>query len=70
MLQEQQKNQLLKELNAKCAECSSTQLNTSGSVDYGKCHKCMTGSVIHMLDNPEWDKIDWNSFVYNSYYGQ
>lgn len=59
----EQKDLRLKELNNKCLRCREDSIregfeppNPKSCLDI-----CPIGREIHKLENPEWDKQDWNS---------
>ena len=62
MTQEQKDNRL-RELNAKCMKCREDSIKEGFEPPNPKsCLSfCETGREIHKLENPAWDAQDWNS---------
>ena len=60
---QEQKDARLKELNEKCINCREDSIKKGYEAPNPKtCLSfCPTGREIHKLENPEWDKQNWNS---------
>lgn len=58
---EENQQQRLDELNKTCHACIEARLKNFESFNYLDCQLCPIGKDVHMLDNVEWDKVDWNS---------
>ena len=58
-----ERDERLKELNRKCMKCREESINEGFAPPNPKsCLSfCPTGREIHKLEDPEWDKQDWNS---------
>ena len=58
-----ERDKRLKELNEKCMKCREDSVKDGFKPPNPKsCLSfCQTGREIHKLENPEWDKQDWNS---------
>lgn len=59
----EQKDLRLKELNNKCLNCIEDSIREGfGPPNPKSClNICPIGREIHKLEDPEWDKQDWNS---------
>jgi len=60
---QQEKDNRLKELNEKCMKCREDSVREGfRPPDPKSCLSfCPIGQEVHRLENPEWDKQDWNS---------
>ena len=58
-----ERDERLKELNSKCMKCREDSIRKGFNPPNPKSclNICPTGREIHSLENPDWDKQDWNS---------
>ena len=58
-----ERDERLKKLNQKCMKCREDSVKDGFAPPNPKsCLSiCPTGREIHKLEDPEWDKQDWNS---------
>lgn len=64
-----EREERLKELNAKCQKCMEDAEKRFETINPQSClNFCKVGQEIHKLDDPNWDNQDWNSAKLEQYY--
>ena len=62
----------LEELNAECTRCIEYAQKNFEFIDHENCARyCPIGQEIRRLEemsSSEWNKVDWNSSIFEEYY--
>lgn len=59
---QKERDERLKELNRQCEKCIADADRNFEKINPKSCLAfCQIGREVHNLENPEWDKQDWNS---------